>query len=31
LPEEATRLLEFAEQLQVGSKNTKDIPWRRVN
>lgn len=31
LPDEAIRLLEFAEQLQVGSRNTRDIPWRPVN
>ena len=28
---EAVRLLEFAEQLQVGSRNTGNIPWRRTN
>jgi len=31
LPDEAVRLLEFAEQLQVGSRNTRDIPWRPIN
>jgi len=31
LPEEGIRLLEFAEQLQVGSRSTADVPWRRIN